>query len=158
MTDSVPVIDINELDGPAARTAIHSACADWGFFQVTGHGIDSFVIDEIFAASHAFFAQPAADKRRILRDADNRGILRPRADEEPAGFEGDLRLRPGDGGRLRPRWPEGPCVRASRPPCALLRELHDAGAASAGGDRVEPRVGRRFWRAASATHTRASCA
>jgi len=43
---------------PAARTAIHSACADWGFFQVTGHGIDSFVIDEIFAASHASSRSP----------------------------------------------------------------------------------------------------
>ena len=71
MSDSVPVIDIRQLDSPAVRAAIHEACRDWGFFQVTGHGIEQGVIDEIFAVSHAFFEQSAADKRRLLRDAEN---------------------------------------------------------------------------------------
>jgi len=67
----VPVIDIRDPHSAATRDAIDRACSDWGFFQVTGHGMDAAVIDAMFAASRAFFAQPAADKQRILRDADN---------------------------------------------------------------------------------------
>ena len=71
MDEFVPVIDIHELGSPEARAAVHQACHDWGFFQVTGHGVEPSVIDEIFAVSHTFFEQSAADKRRLLRDADN---------------------------------------------------------------------------------------
>ena len=47
MSEVVPVIDIRELGGAAALAAIHEACRDWGFFQVTAHGIEQAVIDEI---------------------------------------------------------------------------------------------------------------
>ena len=52
---SIPVIDIGDLGSAATRAAIDRACADWGFFQVTGHGIEPAVIDEMFAMSRAFF-------------------------------------------------------------------------------------------------------
>ena len=69
--DTVPVIDIAHLERLDALAAIDTACRDWGFFQVTGHGIDARVITDLFAAAHAFFAQPAVVKRGILRTADN---------------------------------------------------------------------------------------
>ena len=39
-SDSVPVIDIADLDRASTRRAIDAACRDWGFFQIVGHGID----------------------------------------------------------------------------------------------------------------------
>lgn len=106
---NVPVVDIRRLDRPSARAAIDDACRDWGFFQVTGHGIAPAVIDEIFAVAHLFFALPADDKRRILRDADNpwgyfdRELTRNRRDCKEIYDYGPER---GDG--RRPRWPDGP--------------------------------------------------
>jgi isopenicillin N synthase-like dioxygenase len=128
MSDFIPVIDIRDLDSVAARTAIHQACTDWGFFQVTGHGMDPYVIEEIFAMSRAFFAQPSADKRRILRDADNpwgyydKELTKNRLDwKEIYDFGPDA----GDG--RAPRWPHGPlrqrfepAVRACYDSCTAL--------------------------------------
>ena len=128
MSDSVPVIDIGDLDSPPARAAIDRACRDWGFFQVTGHGMDPSVIDEIFAMSRAFFGLPATDKRRILRDADNpwgyydKELTKNRQDnKEIYDFGPDT----GDG--RAPRWPHGPlrprfepAVRACYDSCSAL--------------------------------------
>ncbi|MGE0803247.1 MAG: isopenicillin N synthase family dioxygenase [Lautropia sp.] len=128
MSDRVPVIDIRRLDSPAARAAIDRACRDWGFFQVTGHGIERSVIDEVFAVSQLFFAQPAADKRRILRDADNpwgyfdRELTKNRRDcKEIYDFgpdSGDGRGPRWPGGRLRQRFE--PAVRACHASCTTL--------------------------------------
>jgi isopenicillin N synthase-like dioxygenase len=128
MSPFVPVIDIRQLGSPATRAAIHEACRDWGFFQVTGHGIDPVVVDEIFAASHLFFQQSAADKRRLLRDAENpwgyfdRELTKNRQDcKEIYDFGPDR----GDG--RAPRWPVGrlrerfePAVRACYASCGML--------------------------------------
>jgi isopenicillin N synthase-like dioxygenase len=128
MSDSVPVIHIGELDSAQSRAAIDEACREWGFFQVTDHGIDQPVIDEMFAMSRAFFGQPAADKRRILRDADNpwgfydRELTKNRQDWKEIYDYGP------DGGDGRgPRWPDGPirprfeaAVRASYAGCTTL--------------------------------------
>lgn len=128
MNDFVPVIDINELDSPATLAAIDRACRDWGFFQITGHGIDRSIIDEIFAVARAFFALPYEEKRRMGRDADNpwgyydRELTKNRQDIKEIYDFG-----PGDGDRLRPRWPGGlfgrhfePAVRAYYASCSML--------------------------------------
>ena len=39
-SESVPVIDIADLDRAATRLAIDDACCDWGFFQISNHGIN----------------------------------------------------------------------------------------------------------------------
>ena len=128
MSATVPVIDIRELDSPAAAGAIDQACREWGFFQVSGHGIEPGVIGEIFAVSHLFFAQPAEQKRRLLRDADNpwgyfdRELTKNRRDCKEIYDYGPDR---GDG--RSPRWPEGPlrgrfepAVRACYESCTAL--------------------------------------
>ena len=76
------------------------------------------MIDEIFAMSRAFFAQPAADKRRLLRDADNpwgyfdKELTKNRQDcKEIYDYGPDV----GDG--RGPRWPRraaAPAFRAGR--------------------------------------------
>lgn len=128
MSDFVPVIDIRRLGSADAHAAVHNACRDWGFLQVTGHGIEHAVIDEVFAVSHAFFGQSAADKRKVLRDADNpwgyfdQELTKNQQDcKEIYDFGQDV----GDG--RGPRWPGGPllqrfepAVRACYEGCAAL--------------------------------------
>jgi isopenicillin N synthase-like dioxygenase len=68
---NVPVIDIDELHRPETLAALDRACREWGFFQVTNHGIPADVIAAMNAAMRSFFAQPIDVKRRISRTADN---------------------------------------------------------------------------------------
>lgn len=108
MNEQVPTIDVADLDAPAARRAIDAACRDWGFFQVTGHGMDPALVERLFAVAHEFFAQPLAAKRAIERDADNpwgyfdRELTKNRPDAKEVFDFG-----PADGARCAPRWPAG---------------------------------------------------
>ncbi|MGD8417663.1 MAG: 2OG-Fe(II) oxygenase family protein [Pseudomonadales bacterium] len=70
-TESVPVIDITSLSDPATLAALDAACREWGFFQVTHHGIDHDVIDALRRKMRAFFALPDTAKQRIARTAGN---------------------------------------------------------------------------------------
>jgi isopenicillin N synthase-like dioxygenase len=128
MIDNVPVIDIAELDSPSSLEAIDRACRDWGFFQVTGHGIEPALLRSIFDISREFFTQPAEEKSRIRRDADNpwgyydRELTKNRQDWKEIYDFG-----PADGDRLKPRWPRGylrlrfePVVRAYYANCRSL--------------------------------------
>jgi len=116
MSDFVPVIHIGQLESVASRAAIDRACREWGFFQVTGHGIAPAVIDDIFAASHAFFAQPAADKRRILRDADNPwGYFDKELTKNRLDWKEIFDYGPDGGDGRGPRWPHGPLRRRFEP-------------------------------------------
>jgi isopenicillin N synthase-like dioxygenase len=128
MIESVPVIDIADLDSPESLDAIDRACREWGFFQVTGHGIEPALLQSLFEVSRAFFSQPAGEKRRIRRDADNpwgyydRELTKNRQDWKEIYDFG-----PADGERLKPRWPVGslrlqfePVLRAYYAECSAL--------------------------------------
>ena len=65
---SVPVID---LQAPSAVEQIAIACRDWGFFQVTNHGIPAELIEQTWQQTRAFFALPVAEKERIIRTREN---------------------------------------------------------------------------------------
>lgn len=75
--DGVPVIDIGDLvaggRGPelASIRAIADAAAGWGFFQVVNHGIDPGQIEQVWAETQEFFAQPISAKESILRNREN---------------------------------------------------------------------------------------
>ena len=108
VTDSVPVIDIAELESPGALAAIDAACRDWGFFQVTRHGIADAVIADLFSAANAFFAMPLADKRRILRSAKNPwGFYDEELTKNTRDWKQVFDYGPGDGEALVPQWPDG---------------------------------------------------
>ena len=64
----VPLID---LAAPDAAKAVGEACRDWGFFQVTGHGVPQSEIDSVLDLSQRYFALPAQTKRRHMRSIDN---------------------------------------------------------------------------------------
>ena len=109
MIDNIPIIDIEELESSTSQAAIDRACRDWGFFQVTGHGIDPRLIAEVFAVSREFFAQPRAEKRRILRDADNPwGFYDRELTKNRQDWKEIYDFGPADGVKLKPRWPSGP--------------------------------------------------
>ena len=67
---SVPVIDLSEDDAFVAE-AVGRACADWGFFQIVGHGVDPNVTEAAMAETRAFFELPKAAKRALSRSRDN---------------------------------------------------------------------------------------
>ncbi|PKA60064.1 S-norcoclaurine synthase 1 [Apostasia shenzhenica] len=67
--DSIPVIDFARLLDPLfAReesARLHSACQDWGFFQLINHGIDEDVIKKMVGALEEFFKLPLEEKEKV---------------------------------------------------------------------------------------------
>ena len=68
----VPLIDIAPYFGGGPQTRrrigkeIGAACADIGFFSISGHGVDRAVIERLRRLSHEYFALPEAEKRRCV--------------------------------------------------------------------------------------------
>lgn len=107
-SNSVPVIDISQLNHADTLAELDTACREWGFFQVINHGIPQNAIDKMMNETQSFFAQPLEQKRKISRTRDN-----------PWGFfDRELTLNvkdlkqvydfgPADGNNIRPQWPKG---------------------------------------------------
>lgn len=78
---AIPIIDVSDVisggEGSARVAAeIGAACREIGFFYVAGHGVPKELMDGVFAASKAFFAQDVATKREALYTAaGNRGYV-----------------------------------------------------------------------------------
>jgi isopenicillin N synthase-like dioxygenase len=128
MCNSVPVIDIAELESAASLAAIDRACREWGFFQVVGHDIEQQQLAGVLAVARDFFAQPAADKRLILRDASNPwGYYDQELTKNRRDWKEIFDFGPSDGPGIRARWPIGPLrlrfeptIRAYYASCRLL--------------------------------------
>jgi len=71
--EQIPVIDITPAMGarPEAGFAGHftDVCHEVGFALVTGHGVDSQLVDDVFAMMHRFFALPDEQKRLVDKNA-----------------------------------------------------------------------------------------
>ena len=72
----IPVVDVSSLGDPDADrqpvvAAIAVAAHDWGFFQVTGHGVSTDLIARLWAETQAFFALPMPAKRTLARTREN---------------------------------------------------------------------------------------
>lgn len=66
----IPVVDVSPIWGsPAQRQRLADAlteiCHEVGFFVVTNHGVDSSLVDDVFAMMQTFFAFPDETKRLI---------------------------------------------------------------------------------------------
>lgn len=66
---TVPTIDFGANDR-AQRNALDAACAEHGFFLLTGHGCDD-VIARTWDTTRAFFDAPRATRLAVTRDAAN---------------------------------------------------------------------------------------
>lgn len=122
----VPIIDITALEGRATLRALDCACREWGFFQVTHHGIDASVLREVLTAARQFFALPEATKRAIERSEENPwGYYDRELTKNTRDWKQVFDYGPADGGVLQPQWPTGlpsfaPAVRAYYAACERL--------------------------------------
>ncbi|KAJ1398402.1 Oxoglutarate/iron-dependent dioxygenase [Sesbania bispinosa] len=75
--EGIPVIDLSPITNhtiqdPSSLESlvkeIGSACKEWGFFQVTDHGVPLSLRQSIEEASRKFFAQSLEEKRKVRRD------------------------------------------------------------------------------------------
>ncbi|RZV48309.1 MAG: hypothetical protein EX269_02245 [Acidimicrobiales bacterium] len=74
MTATVPIIDLSgATEQPTEQVvdAVAQAAEDFGFFQVSNHGIPGEQFEEVWQATRAFFALPTDEKRQILRTKEN---------------------------------------------------------------------------------------
>jgi isopenicillin N synthase-like dioxygenase len=77
----LPIVDLaSSREGDEASLTriaaeVGAACRDVGFFYVVNHGVEAALIGEAFERSHAFFALPLAEKRRLAIEkiGGNRG-------------------------------------------------------------------------------------
>jgi isopenicillin N synthase-like dioxygenase len=67
----IPTIDFADLGHASMRDVLDRACRDWGFFYLTGHGIDKQVIGQMLAVMQCFFALPSAQKKAVERTVEN---------------------------------------------------------------------------------------
>ncbi|ESR62843.1 hypothetical protein CICLE_v10015853mg [Citrus x clementina] len=71
---SVPLIDLQKLvDGVHADELerLHSACREWGFFQVINHGVSSSLLEKLKFEIENFFKIPYEEKKKLWQVADN---------------------------------------------------------------------------------------
>lgn len=66
----IPVIDI-QRSGATMLRQLDEACRDWGFFQITNHGVSADLVASMHRAMREFFALPLEAKRAIERTATN---------------------------------------------------------------------------------------
>ncbi|KAM6552271.1 hypothetical protein CsatB_002079 [Cannabis sativa] len=72
---SIPIIDLHRLgtteftDSEVQR--LHSACREWGFFQVINHGISTSLLDKFRTEVENFFKLPYEEKKRLWQQPDN---------------------------------------------------------------------------------------
>ncbi len=70
--NQVPVIDISTLlEDSRALAVLDKACRNWGFLQVTGHGLDGRLLSAMHEQTKTFFALPVTEKRRIIRTSSS---------------------------------------------------------------------------------------
>ncbi|MEM7538603.1 MAG: 2-oxoglutarate and iron-dependent oxygenase domain-containing protein [Chloroflexota bacterium] len=98
----IPVVDITPFrEGDEAGSnhvikAVSSACEEIGFFTITGHGIPSDLIMQMYGLSRTFFDLPTEQKLTVKQTGDELGGLMyfPMMAESLAASLGDK--RPGD--------------------------------------------------------------
>jgi isopenicillin N synthase-like dioxygenase len=123
---TIPVIDLADADGGATLRAIDHACREWGFFQVTNHGIDDALMVELRRQMRDFFGQPTPVKREIVRTADNPwGFYDRELTQHTRDWKEIYDYGPPSGDVIAPQWPAAlpafkPAVRAFYEACDAL--------------------------------------
>ncbi len=67
---ALPILDLSLLDGTAIQRQgflddLRHAARDVGFFDLTGHGIDSELLQQVQAGARQFFALPDSEKAAV---------------------------------------------------------------------------------------------
>ncbi|RZC46917.1 hypothetical protein C5167_039865 [Papaver somniferum] len=87
--ETVPVIDLQNLLSPEPVVGkleldkLHSACKEWGFFQLVNHGVDALLMDNIKSEIKGFFNLPMNEKTKYgQQDGDFEGFGQPYIESE----------------------------------------------------------------------------
>jgi isopenicillin N synthase-like dioxygenase len=105
-TETVPTVDIRQLESSQTLAELDYACRDWGFFQITNHGISETMIARLSELMHEFFAQPAAKKREISRSRANPwGFFDRELTKNTPDWKEVYDYGPADGEIIQPQWP-----------------------------------------------------
>nr|AKC91841.1 senescence-related protein [Chimonanthus praecox] len=72
---SIPIIDMNKLrlqqSSADELERLHSACKEWGFFQLINHGVSSSLIDKMKTDMKDLFNLPLEEKKKYWQQADD---------------------------------------------------------------------------------------
>ncbi|KAI3831891.1 hypothetical protein MKX03_022263 [Papaver bracteatum] len=74
INQAVPVINLNSLLSPESIVGdlelkrLHSACKEWGFFQVVNHGVDSLLVEKVKSEIGGFFNLPMDEKKKFWQE------------------------------------------------------------------------------------------
>ncbi|PWA53059.1 protein SRG1 [Artemisia annua] len=74
---SVPVIDLRSLFANTSESyssefnKLHTACKEWGFFQVINHGINESLLADFKRDALNFFNLPMEEKKKLWQKEDN---------------------------------------------------------------------------------------
>eukprot|EP00253_Pinus_taeda_P006253 PITA_06253 len=85
-SESIPVIDLKDLDGPNRATVVHQirlACEEDGFFQIVNHGVPKNVMESMMGIAKEFFEMPI-DDRACLYSEDIKQPVRLSASFNPS--------------------------------------------------------------------------
>lgn len=110
---TIPTVRFDRLHRPDEQRRLAEACRDWGFFELTGHGLDDAHRRRTLALLRDFFALPATDKRRVERTAANpwgffdRELTKNTPDWKQIFDVGEAE-RDGPLAGCEPQWPERP--------------------------------------------------
>ncbi|CAI0409265.1 unnamed protein product, partial [Linum tenue] len=114
----IPVIDMSKLGGglddddDSESAKLHSACKNWGFFQVMNHGVAEELIRKMKVDVQEFFSQPLQEKMvcaQLPNDIEGYGQAFVVSEEQKLDW-GDMLFiltRPVDGRRMK-FWPRIP--------------------------------------------------
>lgn len=77
-SDSIPLVDLEGLNGSARHMVIHKirhACHQHGIFQIVNHGVHEEVIQKMLDVAREFFTMPA-ENRALLYSEDPSRVVR----------------------------------------------------------------------------------
>ncbi|RZC49473.1 hypothetical protein C5167_017909 [Papaver somniferum] len=97
---TVPVIDLQKLLSPEpVRTGdleldkLHSACKEWGFFQVVNHGVDILLVEKVKSEIQGFFNLPMDEKKKLWQeegDMEGFGQFVVQSENQKIDYWGDM--------------------------------------------------------------------
>ncbi|KAK1439367.1 hypothetical protein QVD17_05184 [Tagetes erecta] len=70
----VPIIDMQQLasqEDSVELQKLHSACKDWGFFQIINHGVDFSLLERVKKETQDFFELPIDEKHKFWQTTDD---------------------------------------------------------------------------------------
>ncbi|XP_051124972.1 codeine O-demethylase-like [Andrographis paniculata] len=90
-SSSIPIFDMKDLLDPESRSIqlhkFHTACKEWGLFQLVNHGMDSEMVEKLKQEIHGFYKLPLQER---LKYAVRPGQFEGYGQTKPAGEEGKV--------------------------------------------------------------------